>query len=256
MQHFKFLPIIITTLVCASVTLVHADDSAAQAAARAALMEKMNEMSGQQAQTNLPPQSQPEQPAAAQTPPSANPPPMTETPPATPPVATPPVVTTPPPAASGTNQAVARAALMQKMNEMSEPSNAPAGTMQPVVVSPPLTAPPMTNVLTQYPVNPAGAPATTNNAPLVVPPVEQAAPGPQPPPSLAQTPSPAKSGVTNASSKMPAPVQVETQLTAPPLPISAEKQAELQQLLSRYVNNEVTSVQYQEERAKILAQPN
>jgi pyruvate/2-oxoglutarate dehydrogenase complex dihydrolipoamide acyltransferase (E2) component len=44
-------------------------------------------------------------------------------------------------------------------------------------------------------------------------------------------------------------------LEAPPLPVSAGKQGQLSDLLRRYKVDEVTPEQYQEQRAKILAQP-
>jgi hypothetical protein len=44
-------------------------------------------------------------------------------------------------------------------------------------------------------------------------------------------------------------------MVAPPLPISATQQAQLQALLEQYDNNAISAVQYQSERAKILAGP-
>jgi hypothetical protein len=42
---------------------------------------------------------------------------------------------------------------------------------------------------------------------------------------------------------------------APPLPISAEKEQRLQELLKKYKADQLTPEQYQTERAKILAEP-
>jgi hypothetical protein len=61
--------------------------------------------------------------------------------------------------------------------------------------------------------------------------------------------------VVAPKSVTPPPAQPETQITAPSLPISADKQAALQQLLSQYEANQITAGQYQAQRAKILAQP-
>ena len=47
----------------------------------------------------------------------------------------------------------------------------------------------------------------------------------------------------------------EMPIVAPPLPISAAKQAQLQALLERYKADLVTPAEYQAERAKILAEP-
>jgi len=80
-----------------------------------------------------------------------------------------------------------------------------------------------TNEMTSYPVNPA-MPQTGNNNNL-----------PQ------QTPSPA-----------PAPPQETNPTAAPPMPVSSGQQQELQDLLSRYMANQITPEQYQAERAKIL----
>lgn len=44
-------------------------------------------------------------------------------------------------------------------------------------------------------------------------------------------------------------------IVAPPLPISATQQAQLQALLEKYDSGAITPVQYQTERAKILSQP-
>jgi hypothetical protein len=43
-------------------------------------------------------------------------------------------------------------------------------------------------------------------------------------------------------------------LSAPPLPISAAKDQQLQALLQRYKADQITPEQYQAERAKILAE--
>jgi hypothetical protein len=42
-------------------------------------------------------------------------------------------------------------------------------------------------------------------------------------------------------------------MTAPPLPISASQQQQLQALLQQYEANQITPVQYQAQRQKILA---
>jgi hypothetical protein len=44
-------------------------------------------------------------------------------------------------------------------------------------------------------------------------------------------------------------------IVAPSLPISPDKQAQLQALLAKYMANAITPGQYQTERAKILADP-
>ena len=44
-------------------------------------------------------------------------------------------------------------------------------------------------------------------------------------------------------------------IEAPPPPVSAQKEAELQALLARYMANQISPDEYQKERAAILAEP-
>jgi len=46
-----------------------------------------------------------------------------------------------------------------------------------------------------------------------------------------------------------------TPIPAPPLPISATKQARLAELLGKYKSDEISSEEYQKERARILSEP-
>jgi hypothetical protein len=78
-------------------------------------------------------------------------------------------------------------------------------------------------------------------------------PGAQPlPPGLANGPGPSLNNEPHPTNGVP---NFDRALTAPPLPISQEKQGELQNLLSQYMANQITPAQYQEERAKIMAEP-
>ncbi len=63
---------------------------------------------------------------------------------------------------------------------------------------------------------------------------------------------PGQSGAKASAAKKGATVQP---LEAPPLPISAEKEQRLQELLTKYKADQITPDQYQKERAKILAEP-
>jgi hypothetical protein len=165
-------------------------------------------------------------------------------PPATPPVESPEIVTN---------------ALQSPEQNLTPP---PAPTPAPqMTVSPQLAAPEVvTNGLyvpssnnEQYPVNPPMTSGQTNMAPITVPPVETQSP--VTPPPVATTPPPSTSA-TMKPTLPPPPAPSEPAMTAPPLPISAEKQGQLQDLLSRYMADQITPTQYQEERAKIMAQPN
>ena len=59
----------------------------------------------------------------------------------------------------------------------------------------------------------------------------------------------------NNSAAIPGPQLGLKPIVAPPLPISATQQAQLQALLEKYEADAITPEQYQAERAKILAQP-
>jgi hypothetical protein len=107
---------------------------------------------------------------------------------------------------------------------------------------------------------PVSAEGSSTN--LVVPPVEQEVPPTtqvtQYPVNLAPSnPSPnAMMTLTNTPSEtsgtMPGTVS-EPSMTAPPVPLSEGQQQQLQALLQQYKGNQITSAQYQAERAKILA---
>jgi hypothetical protein len=81
-------------------------------------------------------------------------------------------------------------------------------------------------------------------------------------PSAAQTPAPAviqsvptEPSQNNNSAAIPASQLGLQPMVAPPLPISTMQQAQLQALLEKYENNAVSAEDYQNERAKILAEP-
>jgi hypothetical protein len=62
---------------------------------------------------------------------------------------------------------------------------------------------------------------------------------------------PGQSGTKAQVGKAPAIKPIET----PPLPISADKEQRLKELLQKYRTEEITPEQYHKERAKILAEP-
>ena len=80
-------------------------------------------------------------------------------------------------------------------------------------------------------------------------------------PTAVQTPAPAavqslpmEPSRNNNSAAIPGPQLGLKPIVAPPLPISADQQAQLQALLEKYDAGTITPVQYQAERAKILNQ--
>jgi hypothetical protein len=209
---------------------VRAQDTPAQAAARAALMQKMTEMDAQQSQpTNsnplasvvIPPsagQEQAVQPAVV----TPTIPPPVVPPPATPEVA--PVVNPPPPVIVVTPSGAQTVSQQQ----------APGSKQQPAVKPP------------AKPVKPVAKPVKPQTAPVVKPPPAkpvkpQTAPVVNPPP-------PANESYAGKTLGL-------KPIDAPPPPVSARKEAELQALLAKYMADQVTPDEYQKARAAILAEP-
>ena len=148
MQYFRLLPAVIAITVCVCPRATRADDTAAQAAARQALMQQMSNPDNGVQETNAPAVA-PAQPVA---------PPQTNLMPTMPPLAPPPPMTVTPPLSS---------------QPMSNTTNMLADTNAVVQypVNPALNAAPQ-----------------TNGAPIVVPPVITQNPPPVPPTSPAPAP--------------------------------------------------------------------
>jgi len=236
MQFSKFLSLFCATAVCAGFISARADDNPAQAAARAALEQKMQDLDAQEAATNsaAPPvvvvtpsgaaQEQPAPPATVTTTPAA-----TEV---QPPV-TAPAETQPAPAiipADNDAQAAARAALNQKMQELDEQEAATNSVTLPVITIAPVVAAPEQ---TSHPVETQPAPTAQVQAPAAAP-----------------TPTPSAADVNYPGKELGL-----KPIEAPAPPISADKQAQLQALLAKYMADQVSPEEYQQQRAAILAQP-
>jgi hypothetical protein len=90
----------------------------------------------------------------------------------------------------------------------------------------------------------------TNSQPTSAlgPPSGVAATPPAKPAGPVANPSPANAGTTGAALGF-------KPIEAPPLPISAQKEAELQALLAKYMADQVSPDEYQKERAAILSEP-
>jgi hypothetical protein len=196
MQFSKFMPLVCAAAFCAGFITARADDTPAQAAARAALEEKMSELDAQAAATNA------AAAAAITAAPSA-------TAPEQPVTAAPAPVESQTPADSAT-QAAARAALDQKMQELAAQQASTNVEAQPMIATTPSVAAPIQ------------APAVT------MPPANVNYPGKE----LGLKP-----------------------IEAPPLPISADKEAQLQALLAKYMADQVSPEEYHKQRAAILAEP-
>ena len=285
MQRFRLLPAVVTIILVSSAVLAHADDDTpAQAAARAALVQQMNQMDAEQVPgssnsvtapvaPSIPPPAA--QPPAAQQPPIAQPTPQFST---NIPVMAPPE--TGPVGMSETKGMPSTYVMPETSEPVTAEEKAQTNNTMAVSVPPPAE---LTNDAAQYPVNPPMAPlpppqvevpTPTPTPTQTPPPTEQAHPiqvpmsdsgGAWPTPVPAN---PAAQQLTPGMATGPgaslnhepqgtnsAPIQGFAPINAPPLPISPEKQAELQNLLSRYMANQITPVEYQQERAKIIAEP-
>ncbi|HSY44062.1 MAG TPA: hypothetical protein VK811_09120 [Candidatus Acidoferrum sp.] len=217
MQTSRLLPAIAAIVLCASTFSTRADDTPAQAAARAALMQDMNETGS--VETPTPP------PATPTAPPVVVPPPTPPAPVIPPPSTPPPVTAAPEP------QATAPVAVQGSSTNL---------VLPPVEQE---TIP--TNQVTQYPVNPAPGtmwPSANTNSAGAQATATSALTGQTDgnnEPSTTQTPA-----MTGAASEAP---------TAPPVPLTDSQQQQLQALLQQYEANQITPAQYQAGRAKILA---
>jgi len=231
MQISKLIPAVCAVAFCAGFIALQAQDNPAQAAARAALMEKMNELEAQPVQPAPPPivvtpsgvmQVQPTQPTNVVT----VPPRTVHARPAVPATETKSVpgkaaTQTAPTTSDAEAQAKAKAALEEKMSETNKenwatpavaPAVSPAPQTKPAAVSPVNPAPPAVKPAVMSP--PAQINATYPGKELGLKPI-----------------------------------------VAPPLPISAAKEAQLQGLLAQYKADQITPAEYHSQRAAILAEP-
>ena len=239
MRITKFLSAVCAAAFLTGSHAIRAQDTPAQAAARAALMQKMTELDAQQIQpTNSNPlasvvilpsagQEQAVQPAIAA---PATPPPVVP-PPATPEAA--PVVKPSPPVIVVTPSGAQTVSQQQAPGSDQQPAvKPPAKPVKPTAA--PVVKPP--------PAKPVKPPV----APVVKPPPAKPV-KPQTTP-VAKPPPPANAGYAGKTLGL-------KPIDAPPPPVSAKKEAELQALLAKYMADQVTPEEYQKARAAILAEP-
>jgi hypothetical protein len=248
MQISKSFPVVCAVAICASFNTVQAEDTPAQAAARAALMEKMNTLEAQPARAAPPPivvtpsgatQAQPRQPknVVVLRPPAAHARPTVPAP-ETKPMPGPAAFQTAPTTSDAEAQAKARAALEQKMSELNQ-QNWTTSAVAPA-------APPAPRPVAIQPATPEVKPAAPQHRPVAISPVKPAPPAVKP-----EVMSPVKQINANFPGKELGLRPIE----APPLPISTAKEAQLRALLEKYKADQITPEQYHAERAKILAEP-
>jgi hypothetical protein len=302
MRISKLILTICTAGICAGFISVRAEDNPAQAAARAALMEKMNEMDApSQNQTSAPTATEAQTPAnAVETPPApvivttngatteepapamTNSPPLTEPMPETIPAET--NVEEVPPAMPETNSmpmpepessAMTNGTETPPMTETNATEAAPATPMMEPAETPAITngaetspmmetnnmeaspAPPMTNSMPPAEPTPETIFATTNAAAMTN---AAASPSPQriQPDAVGVTqPKVEQVKVEPAATNVPASAQNPAfpPIVAPPLPISASKEARLQALDAKYEANQISPAEYFKQREAILNEP-
>ena len=261
MQISKFGLFFLAASLCA--VSARAGDNQAQSAARAALLEKMNEMDTQTAPPPVVVTNAPSAPVEVQAPPAATPPPAAapaesapamQAPAATPPPAAPapamtppPEVTTPAPAPVTAPPPAATAPEPEKMTPVETAKPAPKYKEKAA-----RAAKPSGNSLFEAVPPPSGGPSFTPSDTT-----PSASPGSQPQPSvIISRPVAAPSSPTQPESPNLSGSKLGLQpIEAPPLPISADKQARLAALLEQYNADSITPEQYQQQRAKILAEP-
>jgi hypothetical protein len=236
MQFSKFMPLLCAAIVCAGFISARADDSPAQAAARAALDQKMRELDAQPVSANA------EMPPAIAATPSGT---MQEQP--------------APSTASADNAAQARAlqALQQKMSQLDK--QPPVETAE---TSSDTRAQAAARAAVDEKMRELDAQQSSMNVKNVKTlPVILITPSIATPEQTMQT-APAQTPVVETR-PLPPPADVNypgkslgfKPIEAPELPISADKEAQLQALLIVYKADRITPAEYQVQRAKILAEP-
>ncbi len=235
MRISNLLPLICAGAMCAGIS-VRADDNAAQAAARAALVQKMQDLDTQGEPAQPPPaeMSPTNPPPTAPSEPSLPPPPPTATPSDLQPTAPPPAETQPTTIpASPESQPPAPPQMSDDQKAMAEE--------EALVASQKTNAPTMT---------PAPATNANSNAPQQLVNMEPAAPGAPIAPTPAPVPADARKLKTQPARQNMnfgfAPIQ------APPAPVSPDQEAQLQALLDKYKADQITPDEYQAQRAAII----
>jgi hypothetical protein len=264
----KLLLTVCAAIVCTGLISIHAADTPAQAAARAALEQKMQELNAQSSQTNAAPSA-----------------PQKEAPPAQPAPSTA-AIQTPPPAATAdstssaeTNteaQVAAQAALEEKMRQLNTesegqkqgapilvnssgaivvetPTNQPAPAMAaPAAMTPPSSGSGLFEPATPTPPNTGDQAAAQEALQQKMATLNQGQEAAQP--ATPETRPAFSSSSPAASSASYAAKEPGFQpIVAPPLPISTDKEAQLQALTAKYMANEISPEAYFKQREEILS---
>jgi hypothetical protein len=281
MRTFKFSAAICAIAVCSNFISVRADDTPAQAAARAALEQKMQQLDTQPAATTA------ETPPILVTPSGATQEqPATPTPaenPATAPIQS---ATSSQPSLDTSNVPTAEIIQhsMMPLPEENQPAKISQAPAPPAITTPaPIETPAATTPPAEMQPAPATTPADADHQAEALQALQQkmseldnqqaATPPPaateiQPPPSPAVVATPPPEPVAPEIKTIVTPPQKKPDnvnyagkelnlkpIEAPSLPISADKEARLQALLAKYKADQVSPEEYHTQRAEILAEP-
>lgn len=273
------MPLLFAAAFCFTVS-VRADDNAAQAAARAALMQKMQELDSAETNNSAVTTPAPDNQApAAATPATENPMPATPSENQTAPAETPSATATPP-APAATEPAIT------PQNVAPAPEMTPSANVAPQMQSaaPPVASPTNENsveaeeqaIVSQRQAAQSSQPAPTPTLAAntnALPVMNEMAP--PPPSSLTATPAPQRkrgffSHILHPFGRQSRPAVIEVQrqpeaqaaagknnfgftpIEPPPLPVTPEQEAQLQDLLQKYEADQITPDEYQTERAAII----
>jgi hypothetical protein len=233
MQFSKFMPLVCAAVFCAGFIYVHAQDNPAQAAARASLDAKMRALDAQQVSTNM---------------------------------------AAPPTVADTAAQAKAMEALREKMSELDAQQKVSSNVMAPPAVGDTAAQAramealqeKMSELDAQQKAGTTAAASSDNAAQTAARAAleekmrelnaQQAATNAAKPAAAAPVQSPVVA-TPPASANYPGKELGLPPITAPPLPISAAKDAQLHELLAKYMADQVTPAEYQSNRAEIMAEP-
>ena len=274
----KLLPAVCAAVFCASFISVRADDTPVQAAARAALEQKLNELDTTQTQAPpvlvTPSGAVVVQPDKSATNVTRTVPAKTVTSPTAPAKTT--SATKAVPAASRTTPAAPVAPEPKNPPAEVTPATPPPAETKPAPMMTPVEPTAAATITSETNAAPAAS-GTTPAAPVATMPTEVT---PATPPPTETKPAPPAitpaAGTVLQSPVRPATIKVKpgvmsatNQINAiytgkelglkpiesPLLPVSAAQQAQLQALLAKYKADQITPEEYHKQRAEILAQP-
>lgn len=244
MQNSKLLPVVIMGIMSLGLISARAQDTPEQAAARAALMEKMAELDQAEPPAMTTPSAAPVTTSATPAPSMApsTPPPSSDTTSA-------PITVTAPTAATPVDTMPSSTPAPAPMTSEPEfsPVPPPSGGATIAVTPQPSVAPaviPQPSAGGYSQATQAALSQSQTNAVVM--------PAPSTPPPMVSTPDQTMEETNSVNTITSKQLGLQP-LQPPPAPVSAQQQEALQSLLQRYEADQITPDEYQAERAKILA---